>query len=87
MKIRFHPPLDRLAGGSREMDFSHPVSVADLLRLLKRKMPFLVPYIGFSPPGKQAHGILIWKGQKLLELDDMLLPNDCIEIIVMAAGG
>jgi hypothetical protein len=87
LKIRFLPPLNRILGPVRELDFSNPVSVAHVLRLLREQNPDFAPYAGFGPKDKHAYGLLVWRGRKLLTLDDILTPTDEVEMIVMVAGG
>jgi hypothetical protein len=87
LKIRFLPPLNRILGQVRELDFSHPVSVAHVLRLLREQNPDFAPYAGFGPKDKHAYGLLVWRERKLLTLDDILAPTDEVEMIIMVAGG
>ena len=87
MKIKFFAPLNRIFGPIKELDFSHPVSVADVLRLLLEQEPDFALYAGFSSGDKHAWGLLVWRGKNLLTLNDMLTPEDEVEMIVMVAGG
>ncbi len=87
LKIKFSPPLNRILGPVRELDFSHPVSVAKVLQLLREQTPAFAPYAGFGPKDKQAYGLLVWREGNLLTLDDILAPTDEVEMIVMVAGG
>jgi len=87
LEITFRPPLDRLAGAGMELNFSRPVSLVEVLNYLKETVPALAPYAGVSDGAKQAFGLLVWRNRQLLSLDDVILPADKIELIVMAAGG
>jgi len=87
LEITFRPPLDRLAGAGMELSFTRPVSLVEVLNCLIETVPDLAPYAGFNDGGKQAFGLLVWRDRQLLSLDDVILPVDKIELIVMAAGG
>jgi hypothetical protein len=87
MKIKLHPPLDRIVGSAKEVIIDHPVSLADLLRSLMEEKPELAPYAGFGPKDVQPFGLLVWRAGKMLTLADILDPTDELEFIVMIAGG
>jgi hypothetical protein len=55
--------------------------------MLREQNPDFEPYAGFGPKDKHAYGLLVWRGRKLLTLDDILAPTDEVEMIVMVAGG
>ena len=87
MKIKFSAPLNRIFGPIKVLDFSHPASVADVLRLLLEQEPDFAPYAGFSSGDKHPWGLLVWREKNLLTLSDMVTPEDEVEMIVMVAGG
>ena len=87
MKIRLHPPLDRIMGPMKEVSIDHPVSLADLLRFLTEEIADLTPYAGFGPKDVQPYGLLVWRDGKMLTLADILNPTDELEFVVMIAGG
>lgn len=74
-------------GAVKELERRLPFTVAALLRLLQEQDPPLAPYAGFGPQDRQPYGVLVWRGGKLLTLDDVLRPADELEIIAMASGG
>jgi hypothetical protein len=79
--------LDKLFGAVKEQHFSQSLSVGDLLRALGREMPDFTRYAGFGPKDKHPYGLLVWRDRGLLTLEDILDPNDEIELIVMVTGG
>lgn len=87
MKIRFSPTLDKVMDPIRELDFCHSVSVAEVLRILGEQTPDFAPYAGFSSSDKHPYGLLVWRNGKLLTLNDILAPDDEVEMIAMVAGG
>ncbi len=87
MNIRFSPPLDSIMGSMRHLAVTHPVSVAEALRMLQDQTPALRPYAGFGDGDKQPYGLLVWRGRELLDLKDILTPEDELEMIAMVAGG
>ncbi len=87
MKIKMHSPLDQIVGRVKEVQVTHPISLADLLRSLAKETPVLAPYLGFGPKDVQPYGLLIWRDGKLLTLVDVLNPMDDLEMIPMVAGG
>jgi hypothetical protein len=87
MKIKMHPPLDRIMGPVKEVPGEHPLSLADLLRSLGEEAPGFGPYAGFGPKDVQPYGLLVWRDGKMLNLVDILNPTDELEFIVMIAGG
>jgi hypothetical protein len=87
MKIKLHPPLDRIMGPVKEVAIDRPVPLADLLRSLMEETPDLRPYAGFGPKDVQPFGLLVWRAGKMLTLADILNPTDELEFIVMIAGG
>jgi len=64
-----------------------PVSVAEVLRGLCEQTPALRPFAGFGSGDKQPYGLLVWRNRELLTLDDMLRPEDEVEMIPMVSGG
>ena len=87
MKIKLHPPLDRIMGPIKEVPIEHARSLADLLRFLAEETPDLAPYSGFGPKDVQPYGLLVWRDGRMLTLKDILNPTDELEFIVMIAGG
>ncbi len=87
MKITFFPPLDKILDPMRELDIPGPISVAETLQVLWDETPDFTPYAGFSRGDTHPRGLLVWRNRKLLTLDDMLDPDDEVEMIAMVAGG
>ena len=87
MRIKFFAPLNRIFGPIKELEFPNPVSVAEVLSLLRDQEPDFALYAGHSPADKHAWGLLVWRGKNLLNLNDILSPDDEIEMIIMVAGG
>ncbi len=87
MKIKFLAPLNQIFGSAKELDFVHPVSVAELLRFLQDQAPAFTTYGGFGPGDKHPYGLLVWRQHHLMTLDEMLDPNDELEMVPMAGGG
>jgi len=71
----------------RKLGASCPISLAEALRMLCDQTPAFKPYAGFDIGDKQPYGLLVWRDKKLLTLEDMLMPEDDLEMIVMVAGG
>jgi len=87
MKIRFSPPLDKIMDPTRALDSPRPVRVAHVLRIMAEQTPAFAPYAGFTCGDKHAYGLLVWRDGNLLELEDIVEPNDALEMIAMVAGG
>ncbi len=87
MKVKWFPPFDQYFGGISEISLSEPVSLRVLLSQLQEKEPAMEPYARFSDEDKQPHGLMVWRQGQVLALDDMLRPEDEIEVIIMVAGG
>jgi hypothetical protein len=87
LKIKLHPPLDRILGAGKELTVDHSVSVGDLLSSLTEEAPDFAPYAGFGPKDVQPYALLVWRNGKMLTLQDILHPTDELEMILMIAGG
>jgi sulfur carrier protein ThiS len=87
LKIKARAPLDRILGPFKEINLSHPATLADLLRFLVEETPELKPYAGFRSGDVQPYGLLVWRDGKMLTLSDIVNPVDELEIIPMVAGG
>jgi hypothetical protein len=87
LKIKMHPPLDRILGPVKEVSLPGSISLAELLRQLTAEAPGLAPYSKFGPKDVQPLAVLVWRQGKLLTLADTLNPADELEMIPMIAGG
>jgi hypothetical protein len=87
LKIKMHPPLDRILGPVKEVFLPGSISLAELLRQLTEEAPGLAPYSKFGPKDVQPLAVLVWRQGKLLTLADTLNPADELEMIPMIAGG
>lgn len=87
MKLKFHPPLDRIFGPIRDWPLDEPIPVATFLRSLSQEAPALAPYAGFGPKDVQPYALLVWRKGKALTLQDLLHPWDEVELMPMVAGG
>ncbi len=87
MRVRFHPPLDRIFGPTKDWPIDRPTAVASFLRSLVAEEPALAPYAGFGPRDVQPYALLIWREGRVLTLQDILDPTDELEMMPMIAGG
>ena len=87
LKIKMHPPLDRISGPVKEIPLSEPISLAELLRNFTKEAPGLAPYSKFGPKDVQPLAVLVWRQGKLLTLADKINSADELEMIPMIAGG
>jgi sulfur carrier protein ThiS len=87
LRIRWLPPLDKLFGPVSEIPLKKPTPVADVLSQLTEQEPEFAPYARFKSNDRQPHGLLVWRGGKVLTLGDDLHAGDEIEMIMMVAGG
>ena len=47
----------------------------------------MAPYVRFSPEDRQPHGLMVWRRGEVLGLDDVVEPDDELEMIIMVSGG
>ena len=87
MKVKWYPPFDQYFGGVSDILLSKPISLREMLSKLQEEEPAMKPYARFGIEDKQPHGLMAWRKGEVLSLDDMLQPEDEIEIIIMVAGG
>ena len=87
LKIKFFPPLDKIVTPVRELNVPGPISVAEVLQVLREETPDFTPYAGFNRGDTHPRGLLVWRNRKLLTLDDILNPDDEVEMIAMVTGG
>ena len=87
MRVRLHSPLDKILAPVRELDVPGPVPLSTVLQMLQEEAPGFACYGGFTPGSEQPYGLLAWRNQELLFLNDMLDPEDEVEMIPMVAGG
>ena len=87
MRIKWFPPLDRFFGPESSLDLTGQTSLAELLTRLMDGRPEFEPFAKFGPGDTQPYGLLVWRRGKVLNLQDVLQPEDELEMIVMVSGG
>ncbi len=87
MNVKWYPPFDQYFGKKSEVPLDGPVSLKSILIQIREKEEAMEPYVRFSPEDRQPHGLMVWRRGEVLGLDDMVQPEDELEMIIMVAGG
>ena len=87
MKVEWYPPFDQYFGKKSEIPLTERISLREMLIRIREEESFMEPYARFSDEDRQPHGLMVWRKGEVLALDDMLQPDDELEIIIMVAGG
>jgi len=87
MRLKFFDTFQKLAEKETTIDLSHPITLEDLLEILKKKYPLLTPLIQQKDSAKLYTQIMFLRESHSLKLTDILKNEDTIFVVVPAVGG
>jgi hypothetical protein len=87
MVIRFFDTLQKFAEKEVVLQLSHPIMLQELIEILSKKYPALVPLIQKKNKAELYTPIMFLRNSCFLKFTDVLKNDDTILVVEPAVGG
>jgi hypothetical protein len=87
MMLKFYAPFDRIVGREARVDLRGPLTLRELIKLLRERHPGLAPYIHEERDHTLSAYVSFLRNGKPVELDDLVEDLDTLEALLPATGG
>jgi hypothetical protein len=87
MVIRFFDTLQKFAGKEVVLQLSHPIMLQELIEILSKKYPALVPLIQKKDKTELYNPVMFLRNSCFLKFTDVLENDDTILVVEPAVGG
>lgn len=86
-QITWYPPLTSVTGTESQLDLEGPLPVRDLLHRLLKIFPELGKFTHIEAGTGAVAGLMVLRGDTLLNLGDTVEPGGRLEILSAIDGG